>query len=903
MMLHFHPWRRRAVASIAAALALFTAGTAAAQATYTPNEEDLVLLQLQVKKYRLSSEIRGYQTPGGVCVDLADVIQSLNLPIRLDRKSRRATGWIFAESQKFTIERDANTVQIVNNTRPLQPGELYDSPEGWCVDTAALSGWLGVTIHADLRDSVLELDSESPLPFMEALERRSRAARLRPDSSHDLSTYPQARQPYAMWRAPSVDVMARTDFRSGSGTQNVTARYEIYAAGEIAHASFDMRLASDISGVPNSLRLRAYRMDPDGHLLGPLKATQVIGGDVEMPSGNIAGAPGVGRGIFLSNRALNRPTRFGSTILRGALPLGWDAELYRNGQLLAFQGGSSDGRYEFEVNLIYGNNDLEVVLYGPQGQVRRESQAIPVGLGAIAPGKLEYWAGVIQRNRDLINFGSDPPGGWLDRGWQYAGGLQYGLDRRTVIGASGHSLYLDLARRDYAELNLQRALGPILLNLSGAQEFGSGRAYRAELLGRLGTINIQAESFFVDGQYESGLVGANERSSHQFQVDTVVHAGRTPVPLSAGFRRTTQRDGRKVNEMLMRASLILPRMALTGFVIRRTTQGGSNDDDGFQTGVLANTRFLGLTARGEVNYRLTGPRQGFDSAKLTLEKALDDRSDLRLDVEHTHRNGITSFEMGYVRQFRQFALRGSGRMDTNGDMGLSLTAAFSFGPDPLGGGWRMSGDKLAERGEAAVSVFLDQNGDGVRSPGEEALEGVGITAGQHGAADPTDAEGHAFVQGLQPYDKVLVSIDESTLPDPFLVPRGKGVVVTPRPGVAAVVEIAVSPTGEVEGLLTSPEGTSLAGVELELVDTQGAVAADTLSEYDGFFLFERVIYGRYSLRIADGSARALGLTLASGVAQSVEIGPDNATERLGTLQLRPALTVAQAASPPGGASP
>src|SRR3954469_21376480 len=113
-MINSRPLRQRAVASIAAALALLGAGQAAAQSIkYAPSEEDAVLLQLQVKKYHLSNELRGYQTPDGVCVDLADVIQSLDLPIRLDKKSRRATGWIFAEDQTFRLDRDSNTVQIV----------------------------------------------------------------------------------------------------------------------------------------------------------------------------------------------------------------------------------------------------------------------------------------------------------------------------------------------------------------------------------------------------------------------------------------------------------------------------------------------------------------------------------------------------------------------------------------------------------------------------------------------------------------------------------------------------------------------------------------------------------------------------------------------------------------------
>jgi len=890
--------RQRAVATIAAAFALLASGTAAAQTGgYTAVEEDSLLLQLQVNGYRLSNELRGYQTPGGVCVDLADVIQSLDLPIRLDKKSRRATGWTFAESQKFVLDRDSNTVQIVNNSRAIQPGELHDTPEGWCIDTRTLAGWLGVSLTTNLRNSSLVLASDRPLPFMQAIERQSRAARLRPErGEQDLSGYPQARQPYAMWRLPSVDVVAQSDFRADSGRTRLNARYEIFASGEVARASVDMRLASDENGVPDSLRMRAYRMDPEGRMLGPLRATQIVVGDVDMLSGNLAGASGVGRGVFLSNRDLRQSDRFGTTVLRGTLPLGWDAELYRNGQLLAFQSNSPDGRYEFEVNLLLGNNELEVILYGPQGQIRRESQSIPVGHDALPPGKIQYWAGVIERNHDLISFGRPPPSARLDNGWQFAAGAQYGLDRRTVIGANAHSLFLDNERRDYAELNLQRSLGPMLFNLSAAQEFGRGRAYSADMLAKFGKFNVQAQSFFVDGRFTSGLINEDDKSAHSLSFDTLLNLGRRPLLMSGGFRRTTRRNGREVNEFSGRASLFLPRVSLTGFVLYRDTEGFDDLEDGTRIGLLANTRFLGVTARGEASYRLTGPRRGLDAVNLTLERALSDRSDLRLEIEHRQHRGYTEFDLGYVRHFRQLAVRAGAQADTRGGIGASLAVSFSFGPDPLDGGWRMSSEKLAQRGHAAVSVFLDENGDGRRSAGEQALSGVAVTAGRGGTGLPTDEQGHTFVEGLQPYEKVLLSVDESTLPDPFLTPRGRGMVVTPRPGVAAVVELAVAPTGEVEGVLNGPEGTPLAGAGLELVDTGGQVVARAMTEYDGFFLFDRVVYGRYRLQLSEDSSAVLGVV--PDLATSIELGPEMTVGRLGTIRLRPATVVAQARGPP-----
>jgi hypothetical protein len=280
---------------------------------------------------------------------------------------------------------------------------------------------------------------------------------------------------------------------------------------------------------------------------------------------------------------------------------------------------------------------------------------------------------------------------------------------------------------------------------------------------------------------------------------------------------------------------------------------------------------------------------------------LDDRSDLRADIQYDAQQRMTSFEAGYVRQFRQFALRTSATADTRGGIGANIGVTFSFSPDPFGHGVRFSSAKLAQRGEAAVSVFLDENGDGVRSPDEQPLAGVGITAGQYGASEPTDKRGHAVVEGLNPYEKVLIGIDESTLPDPFLVPVKAGIVVSPRPGVPAKLEIGVAPTGSVEGEIHGFEDTARAGVQLELVDSAGRVVASALSEFDGYFLVERVPYGTYRLQISAGAARALGAARELG--KTVALSNDKSDIQLGVLRLRASQVAAVAGGPPTGSSP
>ena len=164
----------------------------------------------------------------------------------------------------------------------------------------------------------------------------------------------------------------------------------VFAAGEIARLSYDAHAVDrPARACRNSLRLRAYRSDPDGGLLGPLNAThfarrrrrqacrsRLVGG-VERPR----------RRRSPTGRLFN-PVAFDRTRFEGDLPSGWDAELYRNGELLAFSRSDGSQRYVFDdVPLIYGDNRFEIILYGPQGQQRSRLETINVGQEPGAAGQ------------------------------------------------------------------------------------------------------------------------------------------------------------------------------------------------------------------------------------------------------------------------------------------------------------------------------------------------------------------------------------------------------------------------------------------------------------------------------------------------------------------------------------
>src|SRR6185436_7356249 len=89
--------------------------------------------------------------------------------------------------------------------------------------------------------------------------------------------------------------------------------------------------------------------------------------------------------------------------------------------------------------------------------------------------------------------------------------------------------------------------------------------------------------------------------------------------------------------------------------------------------------------------------------------------------------------------------------------------------------------------------------------------------------------------------------------DPTWVSARPGAALVPRPGAAWTSDFPIVATGEIDGtvLLRQPEGRRAASnVRLQLLDATGSIAQEVKSQYDGFYLFDKVRPGRYTLRVA-----------------------------------------------------
>ena len=879
-----------------ALLGLSCAGAVSAPAatpltdSWSADPDSQFLLDVNLHRLRLGDGVRAYQTPEGTCIVFGDFLTALDVPMKIDLAAKKASGWAFQEEHKIVIDAVSGVVTYGNSTEKLMKDTVRETPEGWCVDSSALSRWFGITVKPNTNGAALILESDAKLPVELAIERERRAAQIKP-AKFDLSTLPQVRLPYRMWRAPALDfvVSGGVTYRANDGVR-VDRSASIYAAGEIATLSYDARLSTDSKGIPSSLRVSAYRSDPDAKLLGPLQATHFGFGDVIGLDSGLGGTGVSGRGAVVTNRPLYNPTNFDKTRFEGDLPIGWEAELYRNGELLAFARPTGSSRYVFEdVPLLYGENQISIVQYGPQGQIRTREEMINVGEDNVPAGKTWYWAGANQPGRDVVAFHDSPDTLNLPKA-QAAVSLEHGIDDRMSVGAIARTMLDRNERLTFVEGSVRRSIGPALVEAGAAWESGGGKAVRARMLAKFGKVNVSGEAVIASNFHLEGQPIRRSQKDFRLALDAPITVGRTFVSAHSDVRLIKYQDSSSQLEAAARLSTTLNRFNLaTDVRYRRQYLANGPAPPGdlevslIGSGGIGNVRLRGI---GTVE---VAPETRFRTAELSAYWSASEHVDWEGALAYDPGVKRARVRVSHIHRIDTMALSVIAEAATDGSVAAGFNLNFSLDPNH---GFSLSRQPLAAAGAIRAHVYRDRNDNGVRDPSEPFEKGAFVTTGTRVTEKPTDGHGTVLVGGLATYTPIVVGVDPTSLEDPNLVPKKALQVVVPRPGVPADVEIGLVGGGEIEGAIVKNGGLGFEGLTLELLDQQGKVVTTAQTDYDGYFLFERVAYGRYAVRVAADSATAGKIARDLNVV--AEVSEDKSVDRLGSIQVTKLPSVASA---------
>ncbi|MEM7170399.1 MAG: carboxypeptidase-like regulatory domain-containing protein [Pseudomonadota bacterium] len=838
-----------------------------------PSDDDLLILELRLNRLTLAEGLIAYQIETGICVYLTDIVQELDFPIDVYPEEGRAEGWFLREDRVFELDLKKGHVTIGDDTRTLDLEKIQLHFFDICVDTSVLADWFPITLEPDLPNALLVIQSLEPLPVEQRLIREKLRSRLRRPSDPD-HVLPRHEQPYKMIDWPVIDSFF--DFRAARGPGDdrprLSGAYNMLITGDFLKMAGELFLAGDSDDPLQNARLRLTRKDPEGNLLGPLGAREFVIGDVATPQSALVAANETGRGVFVSSFPLDQPEEFDQITLRGDLLLGWEVELYRNGVLLDFQTSRSDGRYVFEnVPVLFGRNDFLLLFYGPQGQTREELKEVYVGPEAIKPGDHYFRVAVNQQGQNLLQDSDDAVVDERQGELRFAGQAEVGVADGWSLAAGLFSLPFDEGRQNYGSLGLRGGFSSMATNFNLSVQDSGGFAAEGSLQGFVGPVNY----FFRHGQFfdfeseQVEAVNGDFLSSRTFgRIDSVIplsDQSYLPVSFSGEYERLESGEG----ELTLTNRLSTAYQSFTfsndlEWIYRHGAE--DRDDDSLASGTfLMNYFFYPIVLRGDVNYGIQ-PDTEVRSLSLTTDWDIDADLNARFVASHELQNHQSTFSAGLNRIFDTFALGSLLEVNSDGDFTVGVSLNLAFGRDPFDGSWYASPRPMAEQGALAARVFVDENANGIYDGEDFPMPGATVLLDERPLDEMTDEEGQFIANNLPSYQRVNLQLDPGSVEDPYLVPGHDGASLLFRPGRVAQLDFPLLKTGEVDGTIWRRKADSdalweVSDVTVELVAPDGSVMQSVQSEFDGFYLFERVPLGRYRVRIEAGQLERLALDL------------------------------------------
>ncbi len=821
------------------------------------SDEDLIVLQPSIENSPIDDFIEVYQVGEHFLVPLQVLSDILNFSITVYPDTGTADGWYLSENRKFSLDTNKQRVSVEGEQKSYPANAVHVTDTDFFIDSRLLSQWFPVGYEIDLRELSLVILPREALPFQIREKRLKKWARLQQIRGVEKS-YPVATKPYSLSGMPFMDLNLKQTSSNRTETDFDTF-YSLMAAGDLGYLNTNLFMSgSRVGGALGQMRVTSGRRSDSASLLGPLKATQFFVGDINSLTVPLVAESSLGRGVSVSNWPLYRSSQFDSTNFIGdALPE-WEVELYRNGALIDFLVIDADGRYEFlDVPILYGNNTFQLIFNGPQGQIREEVKRFNIGASILRKGELIYELSVDEKSKQLFGIDEDSDQNHPEK-VRIVGELEYGLTNSLGATFGLVSTPLRDGEHRYLTAGLRTNAAGILGSLDAAyDESNGGWATKFSAFTSIKSVNIKAEHRLLDNFHSEELndfnlpleskteLNLNTTLSLPFLRDLYFNLNASREEFETGQSRTTFKNK-------LAKSLLGVRFTNT----LETNSLGAADSSGTTDSALGQLAFRGwhwsTLLRGALNYRaqpnaelnrfeVSAQRKTYKDAVTIFRLAKNLQGD---------KNAFRSLSMNWYRKDYIFSL--SGNVDDQSGYSISGNLNFSLGRKPSTGDWHIQGKPMANSGGLSARAFLDNNFNQQLDDGEEIIDQARFKVNK---VQNNTEDGLAFVTGLPVNRPSSVTID-SAGDDPLWIPAIEGYRFLPRPGVVTTIDFPIVTTSEIDGTvyLVNRDGQekTLARVEVQLVDAASGETVKTFrSEFDGFYLLEKVRPGKYLIRVRE----------------------------------------------------
>ncbi len=572
------------------------------------------------------------------------------------------------------------------------------------------------------------------------------------------------------------------------------------------------------------------------------------------------------QGVSLTNAPFIRSSEFDVEQLVTNVPPGWEAELYERGRLRAFADGAATGAFRVPLQLGYGQNPYELVLYGPGGETVRQQRTIRVPFSRLPRGRLEYAVSGGRCRTDACDglVGAD---------------ARYGLSGRVTLQGGWDALFSGERPALWQPYAIASGAPLPALALTG-EAVGNGHVRAAANYEPTLDLRVSAGVTRYAASGSGGVLTERTRTETTLFWRPGWMRGELYLQgagvLSRGpaleRRMTRLSAATRVGRVRYSAGMLLDDTEQGASEVRRfAIDGGA---DAMLMGPWPWLRFASVQGQAAVE-----PSRGLTALRGMVGRRVARLLRLDAGLGWTRDAGM-SLELAFSTATPGPRAGARSRTSAHGGSDALMFTSGSVALDPRTRLVRLS--DAADLGRAGIAgvLFRDDNGNGVREPGEPGLPDIPVRIG--GWPATTDADGRFSAWGMFPSEPLEVTVDTLAFGAPNLVLPAAVLRVRPEPNAFGSIAVPVVVGAEIGGFVVFRD-QALAGVRVILRELNTGAEITTLTYADGAFYRGGVPPGEYEVTLPDALLEELG---AYAPPLSIFVPPGAGEKRFDDLHLR-----------------
>lgn len=755
---------------------------------YPKNEVELeeIVVSFEVPK-AVVSDIFVMYDGSTVYLPLVQTFSLLDINVNADLVNKKIEGFYLTKDKTFTFDLNKNQITVFGENVPYLASNYYFGENDLYIKIDAFNNIFNLKAEFDFTLLRVFLRLDENFPVYQKLKRKIAREKLKKEeiALKDVIDINYTRQYLS---GGTVDWVLSANPVGGRNKHYYNLRFGGMTLGGDLQVNTGGSFGSEDSEIfdKNQLTYKWHYVFNENKYITQAEIGDVSGGGALSRSLD---------GAVITNRPQVRRKFFQTINISDYIGPGWEVELYIDNKLTDFVITSSDGMYEFSTDIYYGSSNIELRMYGPNGeyQTKQHTERIPFNL--IPSGEFEYAvaAGEGFENQEKKKFVQT--------------NSLYGLSNKITLGISSEiPLAADETQKPLFGFDATyQVIGNMTFNAAFIPNYVNRARLNYSLPSKI-NINVGFSKYYenisknpLELNYNVQLsmssplkilgqnLGLRYNISHDKYDITSTTNMNYGLNISANPIYVTY-----IGQYKIHSSKYLTENAITSQFL-------------FSTNII---RFIRPQFKVDYNHS-TGELEKYGCF---FAKRIFRTSQITFSYERNNYSKSNTFmvTLNLLQPFADFTSR---VVKNDYSVSYNQIQKGSVRYDSKNGSFHFDRRNSIGYGAAIVKPFLDDNYNGVMDEDDEYLDGLRAKIkGARVRVTGSSTQRQYFYNNLQPYEEYTIQIDQYSLDNPMLKPTHENYKVKVNPNVVTSIEVPIVTASELSGKVERKLGDIITGI-------------------------------------------------------------------------------------------